>query len=170
MSTAAQMKITRNTLSPAIAKAARGLRDTRPVVEAMCLAIYSVTKRAFTQSALRAAPWPALAGGGKASLRRSGELRKGLHVTDVSARQGRVAVNKIYGAVHQFGATITPKKTGGKLAFSIGGKKVFANRVTIPARPFLPFTASGDPTPYARKAVEHEIATTVKSLSGGGFA
>ena len=42
--------------------------------------------------------------------------------------------------VHQHGATITPK-TAERLAFSIGGRQVFAKRVTIPARAFLGISA-----------------------------
>jgi len=45
-----------------------------------------------------------------------------------------------YPAVHQFGATIEPK-TGKRLVFpGPGGKLIFAKKVTIPARPFLPLT------------------------------
>ena len=42
--------------------------------------------------------------------------------------------------IHQHGATITPK-TAGRLAFSVGGRQVFAKRVRIPARPFLGISA-----------------------------
>ncbi len=38
--------------------------------------------------------------------------------------------------VHQYGATIRPKKARA-LCFMLGGKKVFAQRVTIPARPYV---------------------------------
>lgn len=43
-----------------------------------------------------------------------------------------------FAAVHQFGATITPKKAGGLLVFAgPDGGLIFAKSVTIPARPFL---------------------------------
>ena len=38
--------------------------------------------------------------------------------------------------IHQFGGVITPVK-GKCLAFNLGGKKVFAKKVTIPARPYV---------------------------------
>lgn len=41
-----------------------------------------------------------------------------------------------YAHVHQYGATIKPKEAD-KLVFSLGGNKVFAKEVTIPARPFV---------------------------------
>lgn len=169
MSTGAKLTITKNTLSPALRQAASRLKDTTPVVEAMCLAVLSVAQRSFSQSSLRAAPWPELSGGGAARLRRSGELWKGLHISNIGNRQGTVSVNKIYGAMHQWGGTIVPKQQGGVLAFSIGGKKVFAKRVTIPARPFLPFAPSGKPTDYAEKAVRTAVEAKVQSLSGGAF-
>ena len=47
-----------------------------------------------------------------------------------------IGSNKIYAAVHQFGATITPK-SGQYLTFWMGGRLVKARSVTIPARPYL---------------------------------
>lgn len=41
-----------------------------------------------------------------------------------------------YAHVHQYGATIKPKEAD-KLVFFLGGNKVFAKEVTIPARPFV---------------------------------
>lgn len=53
-----------------------------------------------------------------------------------SSGQVKVGTNKIYGAVHQFGATIRPKAAKA-LVFQLGGKEVHAKSVTIPARPYL---------------------------------
>ena len=47
-----------------------------------------------------------------------------------------VGTNVKYAAIHQFGGVITPKKAK-VLLFSVGGKKVGAKKVTIPARPFI---------------------------------
>lgn len=44
--------------------------------------------------------------------------------------------NKIYGAIHQFGGTIRPR-SGEFLVFRLGGKTVFAHKVTIPKRSYL---------------------------------
>ena len=55
----------------------------------------------------------------------------------------RAANGARYPAVHQFGATITPKK-GSRLVFpGPTGALIFAKKVTIPARPFLPLTKAG---------------------------
>ena len=45
--------------------------------------------------------------------------------------------------VHQNGATIVPKNAD-RLAFSFGGKSVFAKKVTIPARPFVGLSAENE--------------------------
>jgi phage virion morphogenesis protein len=50
-----------------------------------------------------------------------------------------VGTNKVYGAVHQFGAVIRPKSAGGRLYFRDGRGNVWgaARSVTLPARPYL---------------------------------
>lgn len=47
-----------------------------------------------------------------------------------------------YAPVHQFGAVIMPK--GKTLVFTSAGKKYFAKRVTIPARPFVGVSAANE--------------------------
>lgn len=47
-----------------------------------------------------------------------------------------VGTNKIYGAIHQYGGTIVPKRRK-LLRFAIADKVIFAKKVEIPARPFL---------------------------------
>ena len=73
-------------------------------------------------------------------LVRTAHLRDGIS----SYVDGRTLVwgsNLVYSAVHQFGAVIKPK-TKKALFFSIGGHEVIAGSVTIPARPYLGFTAA----------------------------
>lgn len=49
-----------------------------------------------------------------------------------------------YPAVHQFGATIVPKKKGGMLAFpGANGNIIFSKGVTIPKRSFMPIRSPG---------------------------
>lgn len=47
-------------------------------------------------------------------------------------------------AVHQFGATIYPVTAKNLRWMHPGGFPIFAKKVTIPARPFLPLTPSGN--------------------------
>jgi phage virion morphogenesis protein len=57
-----------------------------------------------------------------------------------------VGTNKLYGGTHQFGAEIRPRSAK-VLHFFVNGRPVFARKVTIPARPFLPW--EGLPAPWA---------------------
>jgi phage virion morphogenesis protein len=77
---------------------------------------------------------------GPGILRESG-MRGGLQGSitfDVAGRELAVGSNKIYAAVHQFGAVIRPKN-GPYLIFRMGGALVKARQVTIPARAYLGF-------------------------------
>lgn len=76
--------------------------------------------------------------------------------TDILVRTGRHLLDQIasssggdngewgcaweFAHVHQYGAVITPKDAP-RLAFMLGGKRVFAKSVTIPARPFVGVSA-----------------------------
>jgi len=68
-------------------------------------------------------------------------LRSGRHLRDslasrASADGGEWGAAWEFAHVHQFGATIVPKNAQ-FLAFKSGGKRIFARKVHIPARPFL---------------------------------
>ncbi|WP_431281651.1 phage virion morphogenesis protein [Humitalea sp. 24SJ18S-53] len=79
---------------------------------------------------------------------RDSAMRGGLQGSITSAVEGRSVVvgsNKIYAAVHQFGATITAKKSP-TLAFRLGTALVRPRSVTIPARPYLGFSTRDEET------------------------
>lgn len=67
-------------------------------------------------------------------------LLKGSITHNVRGDTIEVGTNLIYAGVHQFGATIRPKK-GQYLKFFLPGGLVFAKEVTIPARPYLGISA-----------------------------
>jgi phage virion morphogenesis protein len=78
---------------------------------------------------------------GPGILRGAG-MRGGLQgslVMDVEGGAIRIGSNKVYAAVHQFGATIRPKNPSGLLVIRTGKGAVMgkARSVTIPARPYL---------------------------------
>ena len=85
---------------------------------------------------------PAYAADKPAGLRilsRSGQLQASLTFSaDAVASTVTVGSNKVYAAVHQFGAVIQPKQAKA-LVFRLGGRLVHAKRVTIRARPYLGF-------------------------------
>ncbi len=79
-------------------------------------------------------PWKKAKRGGQ-TLVDSGRLSDSVN-HEVDGSSVKVGTNVIYAKPHQFGATIVPKRAK-VLAFTVQGKAVFANKVTIPARPFL---------------------------------
>lgn len=66
---------------------------------------------------------------------KTGTLRRSI-ITDVGATSAKVGSNLPYAKIQEFGGTIRPKKKK-MLAFKIGGKLVFAKKVTLPSRPYL---------------------------------
>ena len=81
------------------------------------------------------AAWPPNHDGGSILFRTGSHLSDSIQhaagASDVHWGSGWIGAR-----VHQFGAVIRPVK-GKVLAFMLGGKKVFAKKVTIPARPWL---------------------------------
>ena len=53
-----------------------------------------------------------------------------------------IGTNLVYAPPHQFGATITPKQAK-MLRFFNGSIPIFAMKVTIPARPYMPIDQQG---------------------------
>lgn len=72
---------------------------------------------------------------GTSILKRAGLLLASIHYR-VSGDEVRIGTGMIYGAIHQFGGTIVPKNAR-KLVFQGLNGLVFADQVTIPARPYL---------------------------------
>lgn len=66
---------------------------------------------------------------------KTGTLRRSI-ITDVNPNRAKIGTNLDYARIQEFGGTIRPKKKK-MLAFKIGGKWVFAKKVTLPARPYL---------------------------------
>lgn len=73
---------------------------------------------------------------GTSILFRSGEHLRDSIAYEVSTPLVRWGSSWQYAHVHQHGATIVPKAAK-TLAFTSGGRRRFAKRVTIPARPFV---------------------------------
>ncbi|MBF0424814.1 MAG: phage virion morphogenesis protein [Magnetococcales bacterium] len=84
------------------------------------------------------------AGFGEAILTRGGRLRASIAQSPTWGRNfATVGTNMVYGPIHQFGGTITPKSAK-SLRFPIGERIAHAQRVTIPARPYLMLTAEDE--------------------------
>lgn len=82
-------------------------------------------------------PWQALRFRKGQPLRDTGRLNRSI-VSRVDPTGVTVGTNLVYAPVHQFGATIVPKNKPLLVFKGPNGKLVFAKKVTIPARPFMP--------------------------------
>jgi phage virion morphogenesis protein len=81
-------------------------------------------------------------------------------VSQVSGNQVVVGTNRPHARVHQFGATIRPK-TAAALVFGLGDQTIFAQQVTVPARPFLGVSAAD------RDAITDLIADALDDAMAG---
>jgi phage gpG-like protein len=81
------------------------------------------------------AAWPLTRDGRKALFVTGTHLYRSIDHA-ASASEARWGTGWIGAKVHQFGAVIRPKDAKA-LSFTVGGKRVVAKKVTIPARPYL---------------------------------
>lgn len=92
-------------------------------------------------------------------LRDRGVLMRSIHY---EAHGGSVSVgtNLIYAATHQFGDSNRVPKTAPRLVFKVFGVTVFAKKVSIPRRRFLPETDGGleRTAPTLRQTIEKAMA------------
>jgi len=96
---------------------------------------------------------------------RTGRLRSSIthEVRDVGgAVELVVGTNVVYARIHEFGGVILPKRAR-FLVFEVGGKKVFARKVTIPRRPYFE-PALDESAPKMAKTFGEELE---RRLAGG---
>jgi phage gpG-like protein len=160
----------RDTLSAGIQQRIRALADRKPVLEAMGVELVSIAKRAFSDPALRPAPWPArkntrlvtnpktgrqkTIGAQTAKqtwslLRKSGALMHSIRITQITDNSVTVGSDRPYAAVHQFGSRKQKGRGGG-----------------IPARPFFPVDRHGNFTALAAKKLEAVAVTALQKRLG----
>lgn len=113
-----------------------------------------------TKTSPDGAAWPPNLRGGSILL------ESGRHLLDTiafiaSADQVEVGSSWPLAHVHQDGMTITPKNAPA-LSFMLAGRRVFAKKVTIPARPFVGFSAED------REKVEQLATDWLGRLAGVG--
>lgn len=156
-----QVELVRDDISPELRRKLLKLDDLRPVLRAAGTEVQSIAKLAFRNSSMRAKAWSAKRSGEPSNLLQKGTLRDSIRITAIDAKSVTVGSDRAYAAIHQFGGVIKPK-AGKYLVFTIGGKKIFAKKVTIPARPFLPFTSDGELIPAAQK----KVLAVIKKAAG----
>lgn len=108
--------------------------------------------------------WPALLPAYKAGKRGTKMLREsgllyGSIAWRVTGHRLAWGTNRVYAAAQQFGAAIVPRSADA-LYFRLGGRLVRAQKVTIPARPYLGISA-------ADRAVLTQLAKDVITTAWG---
>ncbi len=140
----------RDEITPGLATLARRISDKRPILEAMGVALLSVTTRAFNQPSLRAAPWPAKKDGTPATLRKNQVLVRSWRIASVSQSAVVIGSDRPYAAVHQ-----------------LGSRKKRGRGSGIPPRPMLPFGADRQMTDLGRRRVEAAARAKIRSMLKG---
>jgi len=137
-----------------VQKVLASLEDQDILYDSIGMALVSQVQQRFREGkGPDGVAWEEARRGGQ-TLVDSGRLRDSVtHSVDGSVI--KVGTNVIYAKTHQFGATIKPKNAR-VLAFTLGGRAVFAKSITIPARPFLGFDEE------SFKAIRGEIADYVR--------
>lgn len=82
-------------------------------------------------------PWAALKIRKGQPLRDTGRLQRSI-VANPDSTGVTIGTNVKHAAVHQFGATIVPRNARRLVFPGPNGRMIFAKKVTIPARPFMP--------------------------------
>jgi phage gpG-like protein len=163
------ISITKDDLSASVLGMANLTRNPTPILRAIGTELISLTKRSFRDSSLRSIAWPAKSDGSTATLIRKGLLLSSIRITALSADGVTIGSDRVYAAIHQLGGVIVPTKAK-SLVFTIGGKTIFAKKVTIPARPYFPFLPNGQLAPLAaepvRKIGEAALDAAARGSSG----
>ena len=146
---------------PELARLAARMANRRPFLEAMGQQLVSLTKGAFNDATLRAAPWPPVnkTGPKNAPLKKSDALWQGIKVSGLTNNSVTVSSDRVYAAIHQLGGKIGPHAM-----HSRSGKEYMHPGSNIPARPFFPFKADGSPTALAVQKLEAKLRHDLQAL------
>ncbi|MEO0497878.1 MAG: phage virion morphogenesis protein [Pseudomonadota bacterium] len=96
---------------------------------------------------------------GNSILQRTGQNLLDSITYEADANEARWGATWEHASVHQNGAVIKAKN--GKLAFSIGGRSVFTDKVTIPARQFVGISSNN------KSEIEDLVTDFVGELTAG---
>ena len=123
--------------------------DTRPMMRAVATEMASLTEDNFESESWGGKKWPrslrAAKNGGK-TLQLSGQLAASIS-TQVGNDFARIGSNKKYAAIHH-----------------LGGQAGKGRKATIPTRPYLPISGTGQLQPGAERTL---VDITLKALKKG---
>jgi phage gpG-like protein len=159
------IRLTKDEITPDLRRKLRAVSSPGTVLLAAGTEIVSITKRSFRDPSLRQHPWPAKKTGEPSNLIAKGMLVSSIRVVNYDDKQVTTGSDRKYAAIHQLGGVIKAK--GKPLVFRIGGKLIFANKVTMPPRPFFPFTREGRLASFAVPKVIAVMDKAMRRLLGG---
>ena len=148
-----QARITQITdkISPLLEAKFRAASDKRGIHRAIGTGLMGITKRAFTDPSLRPSTWAPKKDGTPATLRKSGTLAKSFFTPVATESEVTIGTDRKYAAIHQLGGKTRPHVIRAKKAKALKTPFGFRKSVNhpgsnIPARPFFPFTSTGQLT------------------------
>ncbi len=127
-------------ITPDLRRRARAAADGRPLLQAMGEAARDLARDAFSNASSRPTSWARRKDPDKKHplLYLRGELRRGLRVISITNTRVIIGSHTASAAAHQFGTK------------------------DIPARPFLPFYASGQMTALGNHKVETALRSALR--------
>lgn len=137
--------IRQNTISPGLRTVARRVRNKRPILQVMGVALQSWTVDSFVNSSKRIQPWPAKKDGTPSNLTKTTTLRRSIRQVELTNDHVDIGTDRPYAAVHQLGS----KGEGG-----------------TSARPYFPFHASGRIHAPAARVIQRAAQKKLDSLLG----
>jgi phage gpG-like protein len=146
-------RLTRDDLTPALSRVAATARNPIAIMRAAGMVFKSITEGNFNSAgaSFRPIPWKPKYDGSPSNLQKSTTMARSFHL-EVTATTATVSNPMPYAAIHQFGGEIRPKSGGSLMWTAPDGAKVFAKKVTMPARPFFP-VVNGKLTPAAEALI-----------------
>lgn len=162
------LKVTSDTLSPAVRAMARRFSDLKPILRAMGEALVGVTKRSFNDASLRPSTWAPVKKQGGAPLKRHGTMWQSIREIALTGSQVEIGTDRPYAPWHQWGTkpyTIRPKSKRALYWPGAGHPVRQVKHPGVPARPFFPFTPDGQMTEAGRRVVEHAALAKMRALA-----
>ena len=114
------------------------LGDMTPIMDAIGDHMEASIKTTLTEGGPPGGKFKPVLRGGTPLVDTGTHLRDRIHKSFVSSNEAHVSAGFEFAHVHQFGATITAKRSP-YLVFQVGGQWVKKASVEIPARPFMTF-------------------------------
>jgi phage gpG-like protein len=157
--------VTKDTLTPSVARLSKIVGSPAPILRAIGTELVSLTKRSFRDASLRQSAWPDKRDGSSRTLIQKGMLLSSIRITALSNTAVTIGSDRVYAAIHQLGGVIKPVQAKA-LVFTIGGKTIFAKKVTIPAAPYFPFSQGGELASLAILPVNKVVEAALDQAAG----